>query len=61
MERLGLRVIVDIVFQANDENPDLLFVEVEDLNGCAVGVGEWVDVIAYGSTNRYRALRLDVN
>jgi hypothetical protein len=35
-------VKVNIVFDSNAHNPDLCFVEIEDLDGHSLRVGEWI-------------------
>lgn len=50
-------MIIDILFQdAEDGSPDLIFVEVEDLNGSSLDIGEWLH-----TDDGYHALRLDVS
>jgi len=44
--------ITDIVFEPNDVDPSLTFVEVEDGNGMSVKRGEWLD------REGYKVLRL---
>lgn len=44
---LGAADFIDIVFEpmefAAGEEPDMVFVEVEDSNGASINVGEWIE------------------